>query len=43
VSGSYENLPSNGTLVLKGGSTNGALPTKDYIVKATVEWNDNLK
>lgn len=39
MSGSYETLRPDGILVLQGGSTNGALPTKDYVVKATIEWN----
>jgi hypothetical protein len=39
MSGSYETLRPDGKLVLQGGSTNGALPTKDYVVKATIEWN----
>jgi hypothetical protein len=39
MSGKREKLNPDGTVVLKG-SSNGDLPEKEYIVKATVEWND---
>ena len=39
MSGKREKLNPDGTVVLKG-SSNGNLPEKEYIVKATVEWND---
>jgi hypothetical protein len=39
MSGTDETLRPDGSIVLQGGSTNGALPSKDYVVKATVEWN----
>jgi len=40
MSGDREKLHPDGTVVLKGGSENADLPEKEYIVKATVEWND---
>ncbi len=39
MSGEREKLRPDGTVVLKGGSENADLPKKEYIVKATVEWN----
>jgi hypothetical protein len=39
MSGTNETLRPDGSIVLQGGSTNGALPSKDFVVKATVEWN----